>query len=73
METVWTAHGQGLKEIPENTCSDILGFILAVRKIHGKTIVIPFFCTISRMKLDKDYLKNLTTIKNTILRDQKNE
>ena len=25
------------------------------------------------MKLDKDYLKNLTIIKNTILRDQKNE
>ena len=70
METVWTAHGQGLKEIPENTCSDILG---CTRKIHGKTIVIPFFCTISRMKLDKDYLKNLTIIKNTILRDQKNE
>ena len=32
METVWTAHGQGLKEIPENTCSDILGLILAVQR-----------------------------------------
>lgn len=47
--------------------------ISCTRKIHGKTIVIPFFCTISRMKLDKDFLKNLTIIKNTILRDQKNE
>ena len=25
------------------------------------------------MKLDKDFLKNLTIIKNTIIRDQKNE
>lgn len=36
METVWTAHGQGLKEIPENTCSDILGHIIAVQ---GKFMV----------------------------------
>ena len=36
METVWTAHGQGLKETPENTCSDILGHILAVQ---GKLMV----------------------------------
>ena len=73
METVWTAHGQGLKEIPENTCSHTWPHISCTRKIHGKTIVIPFFCTISRMKLDKDFLKNLTIIKNTIMRDQKNE
>ena len=31
METVWTAHGQCLKETPENTLSDILGHILAVQ------------------------------------------
>ena len=47
--------------------------ISCTRKIHGKTIVIPFFCTLSRMKVDKDFLKNLTIIKNTIMRDQKNE
>lgn len=48
-------------------------YISCTRKIHGKTIVKPFFCTISRMKLDKHFLKNLTIIKNTIMRDQKNE
>lgn len=48
-------------------------YISCTRKIHGKTIVKPFFCTISRMKLEEDFLKNLTIIKNTIMRDQKNE
>ena len=45
--------------------------ISCTRKTHGKTIVKPFFCTISRMKVDKYFLKTFMVIKNILFCETK--